>query len=176
MAQERFDFRFLDFPQKIRLDCSSAIGRGLFALLNKRKRIPRAARNDPCREFFPIWLQQGADARRNRCIRSVFSHAPKPVFGIPVVRFTSMHDRVEKTAIGVFDGLSDGMRGIEVIVPKQQSAADEISGAFREARFAQPRIGLLIDPAQRPSTGPALRPNAGEIGRIQKLSEWIEHV
>ena len=62
--------------------------------------------------------QEFSDATREFWKTGMFAHAPPPVFRVPIIRFAPVHDGVDQAAVRILDSLRNGMRRIEMIMPK----------------------------------------------------------
>lgn len=54
------------------------------------------------------------------------AHTTEPVGGIAKVRLPPVHNTMDEGAVGPFDLLSQRVRGVEVIVPKEKERADKL--------------------------------------------------
>ena len=58
----------------------------------------------------------------------MLSGPPEPVSGVGKVGFSTMNDGVEQAAVRSLDVLGDDVGGVQVVVPEQHEAADQLTG------------------------------------------------
>src|SRR4051812_16330162 len=86
----------------------------------------------------------------------MIADAVEPVFGVRVVGLATMDDRVNVTAVAVFDVLHDLVRQVQMVVPDEDRGAEQ----FPCAEFLQFLISVFS--GKTPWRGPG--PSSGGSG------------
>ena len=93
----------------------------------------------------------------------------KPVFGIAIIRLASVHDGMDKRAVGVVNRLRNHVRRFEVVVPQEYQSPNE--RLFRRANF--PAIKQLIKFGFQfglfANAGARSRSKLGQFRRLEQL-------
>jgi len=92
-----------------------------------------------------VRLEQGGDSGCDGWKGRVFSHAVKPVFGISIVGFTTMHYGMNKRSIGVMNVLGDGMGTVEVIVPQEDQGSEQLLFGNRDFFGDEESLELALE-------------------------------
>ena len=123
--EQRFAFDLLNALQQGNGWLVALAQRG-FARIDKCKSIPFTTANQFCLHCrFPGVVQIFDGFRRDDRTTSVFADPMKPILCVPIIRFASMHDAVQKTSIGIVNALRNGMRFVEVIMPEQDERTNQ---------------------------------------------------
>lgn len=77
-------------------------------------------------------IAQFADPSGDLMKSTVLLHPAKPIFRIAVIRFTSMHNAVDKCAVRVVDSLRYFVRGIEMIMPQKNQSENKLLAFCRK--------------------------------------------
>ena len=97
----------------------------------------------------------------------------EPVFGVGIVGFAAVHEGVEVGAVGGFDGLGNGMGGVEVVVPEEDGGADEVGGRRIDAAAFKGLIDLELAFFEGPGIFAAFGPKAGRGGGGDELGDGV---
>ena len=119
--------------------------RRVFTGVDEGERIPPSTRDQFC---FKHAVVSGAQQRGG--LRGQFretrmrTDAVEPVFGVAVVRLAPVHETVDITAVGALNGLGDGVRRIQVVVPEQDESVREFTSISRQRHGVGGIIELLV--------------------------------
>jgi len=172
MVEEGFGFDALELAEQLDLRVGGRFADGTLAEINERVRVPIAVHNE-CgtrRGDVPGFEKRGgtsSDLGEGR----VISGAPEPIAGVGEIRLAAMDDGVEEAAVGSFDLLRDNMRGLQVIVPEQHEAADDVTGISGQRGAEKDGFETLIQPGLSQDVGARSRAKLRQAGGSEQLAE-----
>src|SRR3954465_10710162 len=115
MQKQNLEFNFLNALEKGLIQRRGAAS--AFAGVDKSARVPFGIfqiADNLCEHFFLCVGFRELDSAFGNFWKSwMIADAMKPIFGVAVVGFASMHDGVNERAIRSFDFLRDAMRFVE---------------------------------------------------------------
>jgi hypothetical protein len=79
----------------------------------------------------------------------VISNASEPISSIPEIRFATVHDTMNEGAVRPLNILRNGVRGVEVIVPKEDESANQFLAAGRKRRSVKKLYEACVQIARR---------------------------
>ncbi|MDB6109936.1 MAG: hypothetical protein JWR69_1686 [Pedosphaera sp.] len=168
-------FDALDFAQQFHLGVGCGLTGNLFAKVDEGEGIPLA-----------VGKQVGAQLRirpRFQECRSLVAHlrksivapdSPEPIPGVPVIPLAAMDDAMEEAAIGVLDALSDGMGGVQAVVPEKNESADQITVVGRQIGSGEEAFQGLVQLIMRQDGLARPRPQFGQTADCQQVPKFLK--
>jgi hypothetical protein len=102
----------------------------------------------------------------------MLARSAEPVFGVAVVRFATMQNRMEAGAVRVLPVLHNLVSRVEMIMPEQRHGAEEWSPRRRRRDAIQEAIDGGIDLISRPGSWPGAGSEIGWFSRREKLARF----
>ena len=150
----------------------------LFAEIDERKGIKRTRQNQLARPLGRFRSTgQGVEPVTQHQVNRVRIGAPKPILGVPVIRFAPVQDGVDQGTVTVGEILHDVVGGIVVVVVEQAEGAQAERRRGLDVVFGEERIQLAFQVAARTDPKSWSRPELGRLGRAdvaaEKRRDWI---
>src|SRR2546429_286797 len=104
----------------------------------------------------------------------MLSHPMEPVLGVAVIGFAAVHDGVQVAPVRAGKVLGDAMRGIQMVVPKQDCGANGFVDGGGECGAAEVLVQFLVQSSQRQHRGPWTWPKVWRLRRVEELAKCFK--
>src|SRR5215213_4755181 len=98
----------------------------------------------------------------------MLAHAPKPVFGVAIVRLAAMHDSVQPASVPRFNVLGKGVGFIEMVMPQKRRTAQKGLCLCRNSPGLEPITELSVYFRDGKCVGTPLRSQSRNFSRCDK--------
>jgi hypothetical protein len=140
MLEKTMRFEKLEFTQVHDPLVGGRLMSGGLAEIHERERVPFAIANEfRGKRLLAVVTEDRSGENSEGAIDRMITCPAKPIEGVGIVRLTAMNDGVQEASIRIVNPLGDDMRRIEMIVPEQKQAVDQVAFAAGEVMAGKER-------------------------------------